>query len=111
MMANLSPFFTLLIAICCSLLGLPALAAADDGESVLHSEVSRAHNQSLFWGPYKPNLYFGVRPRVPQGLWTGLMWGKVNDFDTLRSCTTFLLSSLEIFYSVIYPMMLMFGRI
>lgn len=58
----------------------------DNGESVLHSEASRANNQSLFWGPYKPNLYFGVRPRLPQGLWTGLMWGKVNDFESIRDC-------------------------
>ncbi|PKS10672.1 hypothetical protein jhhlp_002428 [Lomentospora prolificans] len=81
-MANLSYLLTLLVALCCS----PRfLAAAEDGESVLHSEVSRANNQSLFWGPYKPNLYFGVRPRLPQGLWTGLMWGKVNDFESVRS--------------------------
>ncbi|KAK0620524.1 glycoside hydrolase [Immersiella caudata] len=26
------------------------------------------------WGPYRPNLYFGVRPQVPETLLTGLMW-------------------------------------
>ncbi|KAK0752276.1 glycoside hydrolase family 63 protein [Schizothecium vesticola] len=26
------------------------------------------------WGPYRPNLYFGVRPQVPETLLMGLMW-------------------------------------
>ncbi|KAK3358234.1 glycoside hydrolase family 63 protein [Lasiosphaeria hispida] len=26
------------------------------------------------WGPYRPNLYFGVRPQVPDTLLMGLMW-------------------------------------
>lgn len=33
----------------------------------------------LFWGPYRPNLYFGMRPRVPHSLLTGLMWYNTND--------------------------------
>lgn len=55
--------------------------SATDDQSILTSEIGRQTNQSLLWGPYKPNLYFGVRPRVPKGLWTGLMWGGVNTFD------------------------------
>lgn len=58
-----------------------AAAAADDhAESVLHSEIARQNNQSLLWGPYRPNLYFGVRPRIPKGLMTGLMWGKIEGY-------------------------------
>lgn len=60
---------------------LNGASAADNPESVLTSEIGRQNNQSLLWGPYKPNLYFGVRPRVPQGLWTGLMWGGVNSYE------------------------------
>lgn len=56
-------------------------SATDNPESVLTTEIGRQNNQSLLWGPYKPNLYFGVRPRVPKGLWTGLMWGGVNSFE------------------------------
>ncbi|KAK4442081.1 glycoside hydrolase [Podospora aff. communis PSN243] len=26
------------------------------------------------WGPYRPNLYFGVRPQVPETFLMGLMW-------------------------------------
>ena len=34
---------------------------------------------SLLWGPYRPNLYFGIRPRIPQSLLMGLMWAKTED--------------------------------
>ncbi|KAF4120803.1 mannosyl-oligosaccharide glucosidase [Geosmithia morbida] len=49
--------------------------------SILATETERLNNQSLFWGPYKPNLYFGSRPRVPNGLWTALMWGGVETYQ------------------------------
>src|SRR5690554_5145367 len=65
-----------------------ASAAADntaaDGESILHSEIGRQNNQSLLWGPYRPNLYFGVRPRIPKSLMTGLMWGKVETYNDFQ---------------------------
>lgn len=60
--------------------------AATGSESVLISEIGRLNNQSLLWGPYKPNLYFGVRPRLPQGLWTGLMWGRAEAYTDVQSC-------------------------
>ena len=44
-----------------------------------------ASNASLLWGPYRPNLYFGVRPRIPKSLLAGLMWAKVNDFATVQN--------------------------
>lgn len=54
-------------------------SAADDKSS----EIGRLNDESLLWGPYKPNLYFGVRPRLPQGLWTGLMWVGVDNFEEI----------------------------
>jgi hypothetical protein len=39
------------------------------------------HNASLLWGPYRPNLYLGIRPRVPESLLMGLMWGKLDGGD------------------------------
>ncbi|KAJ2761218.1 Processing alpha glucosidase I, partial [Coemansia nantahalensis] len=33
----------------------------------------------LRWGTYRPNLYFGTRPRVPQSLLSGLMWFGLDD--------------------------------
>ncbi|KAF4984228.1 hypothetical protein FZEAL_516 [Fusarium zealandicum] len=59
-------------------------SAADEASSVLTTEIGRQNNQSLFWGPYKSNLYFGVRPRTPDALWTGLMWGKVDHYQDIQ---------------------------
>ncbi|KAI7821737.1 glycoside hydrolase [Gamsiella multidivaricata] len=36
--------------------------------------AAKAQNQSLLWGLYRPNLYFGTRPRLPDTVMTGLMW-------------------------------------
>ncbi|POS73918.1 mannosyl-oligosaccharide glucosidase [Diaporthe helianthi] len=40
------------------------------------------------WGPYRPNLYFGVRPQIPETLLMGLIWASGNNrnrlIDTLR---------------------------
>jgi len=36
-------------------------------------------NSSLLWGPYRPNLYLGIRPRIPQSLLIGLMWSNADD--------------------------------
>jgi hypothetical protein len=40
-------------------------------------------NESL-WGPYRPNVYLGLRPRVPNSLIAGLMWGKLEDVEKSR---------------------------
>jgi mannosyl-oligosaccharide glucosidase len=39
-------------------------------------------NESLLWGPYRPNLYLGLRPRVPKSLVAGVMWAKLEDVET-----------------------------
>jgi mannosyl-oligosaccharide glucosidase len=36
-------------------------------------------DESLLWGPYRPNLYFGMRPRIPRSLSFGIMWTSVVD--------------------------------
>ncbi|KAK3994465.1 putative mannosyl-oligosaccharide glucosidase protein [Cladorrhinum sp. PSN332] len=35
------------------------------------------------WGPYRPNLYFGVRPQIPETLLMGLMWASGDDRNKL----------------------------
>jgi mannosyl-oligosaccharide glucosidase len=50
----------------------PTNAAAD----------SASNNASLLWGPYRPNLYMGIRPRMPDSLIAGLMWGKVEEMES-----------------------------
>ncbi|KAF2642248.1 glycoside hydrolase [Massarina eburnea CBS 473.64] len=58
---------------------LPAPVTADDGAP---------NNASLLWGPYRPNLYLGIRPRVPDSLLMGLMWGKLlgGEQDLRHTC-------------------------
>jgi mannosyl-oligosaccharide glucosidase len=35
------------------------------------------------WGPYRPNLYFGLRPRIPQSLMTGLIWFGTQNYQSI----------------------------
>ncbi|KAI0287922.1 glycoside hydrolase family 63 protein [Russula brevipes] len=46
------------------------------------SVTSQSNNaSSLVWGAYRPNLYFGLRPRIPQSLMTGLIWFGTQDYQ------------------------------
>ncbi|KAI5290531.1 Processing alpha glucosidase I [Ascosphaera aggregata] len=56
-------------------------AANDYSSSIIKDGAEAVSNSSLLWGPYRPNLYFGVRPRLPKTLMTGLLWAKVDDYD------------------------------
>ncbi|MCJ1462541.1 Processing alpha glucosidase I [Pseudocyphellaria aurata] len=49
------------------------------------AENAKLSNESLLWGPYRPNLYFGVRPRIPKSLTTGLLWARVDSFDSVQN--------------------------
>jgi mannosyl-oligosaccharide glucosidase len=61
------------------------IASQDPNDvSILIKEAARANNESLLWGPYKSNLYFGVRPRIANSLSAGLMWAKVDDYATAQ---------------------------
>lgn len=72
-------------------------AGGGGAESVLIGEIGRQNNQSLLWGPYKPNLYFGVRPRIPKSLFAGLMWGRVDTYSDIQTCW-----SSFLFWSFVY---------
>jgi len=86
-LANWPAYRAMLVAMPGSSLGLAVAALA------ILARVSSAHDNpnpafpsdsdSLFWGPYKPNLYFGIRPRAPDGVWAGLMWSKFNKPEDL----------------------------
>lgn len=68
----------------------PCLAAADSIPS---------NNASLLWGPYRPNLYLGIRPRVPESLLMGLMWGKLEDgWGSTRKAMLAHRSSVDAFF-------------
>ncbi|KAK9463984.1 glycoside hydrolase [Lipomyces oligophaga] len=53
----------------------------DENTGLLLAEQTRASNASLLWGPYRPNLYFGLRPRgIPESILTGLMWYNLDSY-------------------------------
>jgi mannosyl-oligosaccharide glucosidase len=53
----------------CAVLGLATVVASAEPDG------------SFLWGPYRPNLYLGLRPRIPNSLLLGLMWAGVRDGD------------------------------
>lgn len=75
----------LLILVVFSVFFTDATATTEDGQWILVNEISRASNQSLLWGPYRPNLYFGIKPRIPNSLIAGLMWSRVEDFRSVQN--------------------------
>lgn len=64
-----------------SALALLLLAGSASAELDFESHA-HATNQSLLWGTYRPNLYFGLRPRLPNSLLTGLMWFGTHDYQS-----------------------------
>ncbi|SPO25518.1 related to ER glucosidase I [Ustilago trichophora] len=43
---------------------------------------AQAHaDASLLWGSYRPQIYFGLRPRLPDSLLTGLAWFGLQDYS------------------------------
>ncbi|EGN96016.1 glycoside hydrolase family 63 protein [Serpula lacrymans var. lacrymans S7.3] len=54
---------------------------------LLPARVVTSHStnssEDLLWGVYRPNLYFGLKPRVPQSLVTGLMWFGTQDYQSI----------------------------
>ncbi|ODV77805.1 glycoside hydrolase family 63 protein [Suhomyces tanzawaensis NRRL Y-17324] len=51
-----------------------------DSDSLAQS-YEKLSDESLLWGPYRSGLYFGIRPRIPKSLLSGLMWFSVNDYE------------------------------
>lgn len=79
-------FVPLLVA-----LSLSSVVHCDDQErqQVFEDDQSAAGaleaNQSLIWGTYRPNVYFGLKPRIPNSLITGLIWFGLNDGQSVSS--------------------------
>lgn len=36
--------------------------------------VSTSNDAAFLWGPYRPNVYLGIRARLPTSILMGLMW-------------------------------------
>ncbi|KAI9674249.1 MAG: Processing alpha glucosidase I [Trizodia sp. TS-e1964] len=78
----------LVIAAVTALNPLLGVQAAEEQAHLKANDYEQSSNQSLLWGPYRPNLYFGVRPRIPKSLMAGLMWTKVDNFQTVQNTKT-----------------------
>lgn len=50
----------------------------------LVSSYAKASKESLLWGAYRPNAYFGVRPRIPHSLLSGLFWFNADDIQNIH---------------------------
>jgi mannosyl-oligosaccharide glucosidase len=53
--------------------------------SAFSQPTTSNHSAELLWGPYRSNLYFGMRPRLPQSLMTGLMWFGTHEYPAITS--------------------------
>ena len=47
------------------------------------SEQVMTNDTALRWGPYRPNLYLGFRPLIPETLLMGLMWANGDSEEAL----------------------------
>ncbi|KAI5820097.1 glycoside hydrolase [Pyronema omphalodes] len=73
-----------LLATALTVFTLTTPARASDDTATLLNEIDRSSNQTLLWGPYRPNLYFGVKARTPESLISGLMWSNVDDYKNFQ---------------------------
>eukprot|EP00927_Polykrikos_kofoidii_P030385 TRINITY_DN26142_c0_g1_i1.p1 TRINITY_DN26142_c0_g1~~TRINITY_DN26142_c0_g1_i1.p1 ORF type:complete len:892 (+),score=114.49 TRINITY_DN26142_c0_g1_i1:64-2676(+) len=62
-----------------------AVNASHTSRSYL-AHFSKAHNDSLLWGTYRPGILFGTRSRTyPEAVVTGLMWTSVSSEGKLNA--------------------------
>lgn len=47
-------------------------------------DLEKQANDSLIWGTYRPGLYFGLKPRVPASLLTGIAWFGAHDYESYK---------------------------
>lgn len=73
MLANIWLFFVLLI-------GLVTAQTIEDIETI-SAAYEKTNRLSLNWGPYRSNLYVGIRPRIPNSILTGLLWFPADTFN------------------------------
>ncbi|CDZ96890.1 glycoside hydrolase family 63 protein [Phaffia rhodozyma] len=61
---------------------VPALLVS--AQSSNGSAPSFEQDPGLLWSTYSPQLYFGIKPRLPKSLSAGLMWFGLNDWEGIR---------------------------
>ncbi|CCJ31135.1 unnamed protein product, partial [Pneumocystis jirovecii] len=56
------------------------LFGSENTRNGLIEEAEIAANTSLLWGPYRPNLYMGIRSRDPKAILAGIMWAGLDNY-------------------------------
>lgn len=67
-----------------SISALPLPQETDSWGSFLAGFAEQEKDPGLLWSTYAPQLYFGVRPRLPKSLSNGLMWLGLNDWEGIQ---------------------------
>lgn len=63
-----------------------------DTESIdesLTGKYKQSSDSSLLWGPYRSGLYFGIRPRIPRSVLSGLMWFNMDTYNGVQKIRHF----------------------
>lgn len=77
-------FVVFIVAVYAEQISFDVYGQADDevvDQTSLQYQYDKLSNDSLLWGPYRSALYFGVRPRIPRSLLSGLMWFNVDGYN------------------------------
>lgn len=48
------------------------------------STIAFVEDPALLWSTYTPQLYFGIKPRLPKSITNGLIWFGLNDWEGLQ---------------------------
>lgn len=56
--------------------------SSSSSELLAHQKFA---SKNLFWGTYRPQLYFGLRPRAPESLLSGLAWFGMGNYDAFAN--------------------------
>lgn len=68
-----------------------------EGSGCLFIYLEGSYHDSMFWGSYRPGIYFGMKTRAETPIMTGLMWSPAYNFKTLRhNCRHGLFLSLSL---------------
>lgn len=62
------------VMIILSLFCLVAAIAADGYIDTKYDPTKPLEDPSLLWGTYRPQIYFGIRPAIPDSILSGLLW-------------------------------------
>lgn len=67
------------------ILALMECTSASEIFGTANNEKINTTNETLYWGSYRPNLYFGMKTRDLHPFQTGIMWSTVKQIPKEKS--------------------------